>query len=636
MIRDCGWLSKIRISSRAAYPDAPTIATPISSSRQCPAISRLRFVRAPPAPDLLSEVQPGSRKSMRSSRSPRPPHVAQHRIPIGTSSGPSPGTARRCQPPAAPFRKAGKICLGALAVLQADPRAFHCGSCELRHDHPGVSSASTGIVHSSGRQTRPPSGCAASSMCQDVAGSPDHRPALERRQVARAKQPRFSRRHSDRQSGNVRAHCPCSWVHDSRESAKGQSNLKPAPWPHPGAESQLARAGSSMISRGSIRRVRTCSLRFSTGRRRADRSRSRATPPDHRLESTGSLMGPMGHARSSSGPPADQGPIGRDRRQPDQHRHVPAVVDRRSAFHGLPGEPRQHRALLDQRLQRSQIDQPMAPEDPEVQERDQEQSQLNPCQRRVRPSLIRQTMTQSDQQAAPPSPTARARRSIRVASTKIWSVSDFLQDDRLREIRRDVGVARAVARRPSPVRRNRRIARPGHGLETRVETLEPRPASPASPCSQTRQLDQSTDRSAKHPRSRCRETDEPPKRAARAAATRASGRIPCPPATPAQAPWPGSSAQGARKNEKPGSAIKCSKPRYVGTQAQDQGHHREDRQEPDGRIAAQLAHDGHRGQEQRDQPDVGQMLSSGDGVERVPDQRPPERASGGTAPGRRN
>ena len=47
MICTCGWRSKISISSRAAYPDAPTIATPIFAVTSGPDLSGLPALALP-------------------------------------------------------------------------------------------------------------------------------------------------------------------------------------------------------------------------------------------------------------------------------------------------------------------------------------------------------------------------------------------------------------------------------------------------------------------------------------------------------------------------------------------------------------------------------------------------------------
>ena len=59
----CGWFSMIRISSRAAYPDAPTIATPVfvitfmppSCAEEC--LGRFRQARRDPC-EITRSIQP--------------------------------------------------------------------------------------------------------------------------------------------------------------------------------------------------------------------------------------------------------------------------------------------------------------------------------------------------------------------------------------------------------------------------------------------------------------------------------------------------------------------------------------------------------------------------------------------------
>ncbi len=152
MICAPGWSSKIRINSRDAYPDAPTIATPVMSSR-------LRFPRPSTHPSPNAERQPVQITTQRPRR-PAPLRRRARHTHSRNVQRPGPGTLTACQPPC-PGRAERRHNRRRTIASRSESvhSACHCGSasCETITNGPWPV-AFRRDLHSSGTVERDSSG----------------------------------------------------------------------------------------------------------------------------------------------------------------------------------------------------------------------------------------------------------------------------------------------------------------------------------------------------------------------------------------------------------------------------------------------------------------------------------------------
>ena len=276
-------------------------------------------------------------------------------------------------------------------------------------------------------------------------------------------------------------------------------------------------------------------------------------------------------------------PIGRDRRQPDQHRHVArgSIGDPRAARLLRPAGPAPGSARPAAGAGRRRS----ADAAPAPRGRGTSGAASSAGAARVRRSSAR---------SGPAAIPIRTSQSGRLPQLADVDPPALLHEapvvHRLLEHDRRGAARRARGDRP-------RACAPGHHLgEARVRLVEAGIAVPRHRLEGA--LEPPGDPGQPGPRrapapparsGRARRRSRRPRRSrtagasARAAATPASGRIPCPPATPAPGTWPGSSATGPGRTRSPAARSRPETPAHRDPGSGSSVDHRQDRQQPDGR-----------------------------------------------------
>ena len=309
VISDCGWFSRIRINSRAAYPDAPTIATPVSSSRYASSQDRSPVTASSPSP-ALREVPPKAPPDSHES-----PRDDRDRRPLGD-------VARVVVQPKRPAARSGsRRCTASRPGCDSRAEGRQDLAGHDRPVRPGRSSAPSTAGRRAARRSpsparRPRPGSSIPRAVRDSAASGSARSRIARMSRGSPVQSSSAIDSADRVKGDEPGpDWPARRAPD-RERAR--------PWPHARRPTMRRRASRPAPGRRSSREV-SASRRSDLVSAVLDRiedpqsaSRSRASAASTAARTRGHAHRPLRQRGQTPDGRQVERPIGRDRRLPDR------------------------------------------------------------------------------------------------------------------------------------------------------------------------------------------------------------------------------------------------------------------------------------------------------------------------------